>query len=176
MAYSFFSQGKKIVRFKRLPNKHIAGYMIYGIFKDNNYESGKRQESLLKDSDGNDVMYINPRYPVKNPEQNFKEIELEYNKNVTWTLPDDAFYGRDYKFQIFINGALLPTLFYDYNKLTRVFTINTTLKEIDPNDTITLKYWRDYIVLEFDINEECDILVKPVFRPGYDYGYHNIII
>lgn len=173
--------GKRIVRFRRLNNQHIAGYMIYGVYDDSSYPSGTRTESLLKDSFGKDLMYENPELPCLDPDE-IKVIDLEWNNNVTWELPEDAFYDKDHRFKLYMNGSPLPKLYYDYNKLTRRFTINTTLKPCSASDTFKLEYYRDYIKIEFTLDTSIpngdpkDIIIKPVFRHGYRYGYHNIII
>ena len=178
---TFDVYGKKIIRFRRLNNRHIAGYMIYGVFKDSSYQSGIRTESMLKDVNGNDLMYKNPELPCLDPDE-IKRIDLEWNTEVTWKLPDDAFYDKDHRFTLYMNNAPLPRLYYDYNKITRTFTINTTLKACSQLDKFELEYFRDYIKVELfldssDVNSDPDsIIIKPVFRHGYRYGYHNIII
>ena len=154
----------KTITFKRLDNKNVKGYEIYGLFKDNNYSSGIREE--LIDS------FENPSKPnVKK-----KSIELEYNVNATWQLPNDLYTDSDHKFSFYINDFILNTLYFQYNKYNRLLTIDTNLKPIDPNDKFRLDYYRDMITKTYPLEQNCEIKIKPVFADTYTYGNHNIII
>ena len=46
-------------------------------------------------------------------------IDLEYNDNYTWELPKDLYTDRDHKFKVYINDAVLNTLYYQYNKYSK---------------------------------------------------------
>jgi hypothetical protein len=154
----------KKITFKRLTNKHVKGYEIYGLFADPNYSSGIREELL--------DYIINPSEP--NVEKTV--IELEYNDNATWQLPKDLYTDRDHKFQFFINDFILSTLYFQYNKYNRLLTIDTNLKPITINDTFRLEYYRDMITKTYPLEQDCSIKIKPIFTDTYAYGTHNIII
>lgn len=164
MSYLLPALLKKTITFKRLNNKHVKGYEIYGLFPDNNYSSGIREELL--DS------FDNPSEP--NVERT--SIKLEYNDNATWELPKDLYTDRDHKFKLYINDAIVTTLYYQYNKYNRMLTIDTNLKPIDISDTFTLEYYRDMITKTYELEENCTIKVKPIFADTYTYGNHNVII
>lgn len=155
---------RKNIKFKRLNNKHVKGYEIYGIFQDPSYGSGVREELL--DS------FPNP----DEPNTDLSSITLEYNENVTWELPSDLYTDRDHKFKIFINNVVLSTLYYQYNKYSRLLTIDSNLKVIEPTDIIRLDYYRDMISKTYMVQEDCSIRVKPIFAETYKYGNHSIII
>ena len=103
-------------------------------------------------------------------------IKLEYNDNATWELPKDLYTDRDHKFKLYINDAIVTTLYYQYNKYNRMLTIDTNLKPIDISDTFTLEYYRDMITKTYELEENCTIKVKPIFADTYTYGNHNVII
>lgn len=155
---------QKEITFKRMSNRHVKGYEIYGLFPDENYTSGIRK--VLLD-------YIkNPGHP--NVDMSSKE--LEYNKNYTWKLPEDMFLDRDHKFKIFINNTIVNPLYFQYNKYSRLVTIDKNLKPIDINDKIRVDYFRDMITKTYSLDEDCTIQVVPIYADSYTYGNHNVII
>lgn len=155
---------KKTIKFKRLNNKHVKQYQVFGLFKDNGYTDGIRRE-LLDTID-------NPSVP--NVESSSKI--LEYNQDVTWVLPEDLFTDSAHKFSVFLNDAILSPLNYKYNKYTRKLTIDTNLQPVTSNDKIRLDYYRDMITKTYVLEENCKIKVQPVFTDDYTYGNHNIIL
>ena len=154
----------KTITFKRLNNKHVKGYEVYGLFPDNNYSSGIREE--LIDS------FDNP----SEPNVDKTSVLYEYNDNYTWKLPNDLFMDRDHKFKIFINDSILSTLYYQYNKFTKLITIDKNLKPLEKDDKIKLEYFRDMITKTYVLETNCNIRVKTIFADTYTYGNHNIII
>lgn len=155
---------EKTISFKRLNNRHVRGYKIYGLFKDNNYSSGIRR--MLLDN------FENP----SEPNVDRTSVELKYNQNATWELPGDIFIDRDHKFKLFMNDSILTSLYYQYNKYTRLLTIDTNLKPININDRFRLEYYRDRIKRTYTLEDNCKIEVVPVYADTYTYGNHNIII
>ncbi len=155
---------KKTITFKRLNNKNVYGYEIYGLFKDDNYASGIREELL--DSFEN----------LSEPNTSLTDIILEFNQKYTWQLPEDIYIDRDHKFKIYINNAIVSTLYYQYNKYNKMLTIDKNLKTINAGDTIKLQYFKDTITKTYMLEQDCQIKVKPIFRQTYSYGTHNIII
>lgn len=154
----------KTITFKRLSNKHVKGYEIYGLFPDSTYSSGLREELI-------DV-FDNP----SEPNVQRTEIKLQYNDNYTWQLPSDLYTDRDHKFRIYINDTILSTLYYQYNKYNRFLTIDRNMKVLDVLDEITLSYFRDMITRSYPLQNDCQIKVKPIFADSYTYGNHNVII
>ena len=155
---------KKSITFKRMDSKNVIGYEIYGLFKDSNYASGIREE-LIDTID-------NP----SEPNTSLTSIILEFNNSYTWKLPDDIYLDRDHKFKIYINGFIVSTLYYQYNKYNKLLTINKNLKTIEPDSTIKLEYFKDTITKSYMLEEDCQIKIKPIFSESYTYGTHNIII
>jgi hypothetical protein len=156
---------KKTISFRRLTSKNVISYEVYAHYKDNNYSSGIRTELL-------DTI-INPTVP--NPV--LKRIELEYTTNVTWDLPDDAYLDKDYRFRMYLNDVLLTSLHYKYNRLSKLITLNTDiLEDYNVNDKLELEYYQDIITKDYTPDGNCEISIKPVFKDGYTYGTHNIII
>lgn len=154
----------KTIKFKRMNNKHIKGYEIYGVYQDDNFESGIREDLI--------DYFDNPSEP--NTER--VSLVLEYNDNYTWELPNDIFLDRDHKFKIFINDFIVSPLFYQYNKYTRKVTIDKNLKPIQANDKIVVEYFRDYVTKSYTLDENCNIKIRPIFADTYTYGNHNVII
>lgn len=155
---------KKIITFRRLTPKHVLGYEIYGTFKDDNYTSGIRTELL--------EAFDNPVVP--NPIVN--RIELPYNDNATWELPYDAYLDRDHQFRLYLNGFILSSLCYNYNRLSKLITLDTVMKNYTVNDKIEMEYYQDIITREYMLESDCEITVKPIFTESYTYGNHNVII
>ena len=161
---------KKKITFRRLASKNVIAYKVYGIFKDSNYASGLRNELL-------DVIE-NPYYP--NPI--LTEIELEYNDNATWKLPDDAFLDKDHQFRMFMQKTyepdymVLPSIAFSYNRLTKLITLDIVMKDYDVGDKIKLEYYKDVIIKEYVVADDCTINITPVFKDDYNYGTHNIIM
>lgn len=154
----------KTITFKRLNNKHVKGYEVYGLFPDSNYTSGIREE--LIDS------FENP----SEPNVLRTSIPLDYNDNYTWTLPKDLYTDREHKFKLYINDSIVSTLYYQYNKYNKLLTVDRNLKVIEPSDTIRLDYFRDMITKTYPLENNCSIKVKPIFADTYTYGNHNVII
>lgn len=155
---------KKRIAFRRLSNKSVISYEIYGDFKDSNYASGIRTELL--DTVPN---------PVE-PSPSIKKIKLEYNDNATWELPADAYLDRDHQFRLFMNNFIVSSLCFSFNRVTKMITLDTNMKELTVNDTMELEYYQDLIVKEYMLEDDCIIHVKPIFTESYTYGKHNVII
>ena len=96
---------KKTITFQRLPAKNVIAYEIYAKIPDSNYDSGIRNELL--------EVFDNPL----EPEPRVKRIELGYNKDATWKLPNDAFLDRDHQFRLYINDVIVSSLCYNYNRI-----------------------------------------------------------
>ena len=156
---------KKKITFQRLSEKNVIGYEIWGMFKDDTYDSGIR----------NDLLEIidNPSEP--NPV--IKRISLEGNENATWKLPNDAFLDRDHQFRLYINDVIVSSLCYNYNRISRLITLDTVLREYSlSDDKVELEYYQDLIIKEYMLEDNCEIFVKPVFTQSYTYGDHNVIM
>ncbi len=159
---------RKTITFKRLPLKHVSGYKIYGEFKDSNYTSGVRRE-LIETID-------NP--PVPNVKE--KTIDLPYNQDATWKLPDDAYLDRDHSFYMRLtNGQLteqLGSMYLAFNRITKLITLDTVAKDYNESSKVQLTYFQDLIARTYICNADCKILVVPIFVDSYTYGSHNVII
>lgn len=155
---------RKNITFRRLPTKACSGYEIYGEFKDSTAASGKRLELLDK--------FQNP----SEPSPVTKRITLSQEKEPTWMLPWDAFLDRNHKFRLFLNNAALPNLYYNYNRATRLFTIDEQLQEYVPSDTVELEYYVDVIQRSYQLEEDCRIIIRPTFSQDYGFGDHNVIM
>lgn len=155
---------EKTISFRRLTSKNVVAYEVYTTYKDKNYSSGMRSELL-------DTI-PNPKYP----QPVLTEIDLPYNDNATWQLPDDALLDRDHQFRMFLNDFVLSSMCYNYNRVTKLITIDTNIKDYTVNDKVTLQYYKDIITKRYPFTEDCTLSVKPIFRDDYNYGDHNIII
>lgn len=155
---------KKTISFRRLTSKNVVSYEVYAHYKDNNYKSGIRTELL-------DTI-INPSVPTPV----LKRIPLNYNDNITWELPYDAYLDKDYRFRLYLNDTLLNSLQYKYNRLSKLITLNIDILEYTVNDKLELEYYQDIITKEYMPEENCEITIKPVFKDGFTYGTHNVII
>jgi hypothetical protein len=155
---------KKTITFRRLTSKNVLAYEIYATYKDDTYISGVRTELL--DTIENPI--------VPNPV--IKRIELNYNDNATWKLPYDAYLDRDHQFRLYLNGAIVSTMCYNFNKVSKLITLDTILKKYTVNDKIEIEYYQDIITKDYMLEKNCEISIKPIFTESYTYGYHNIII
>lgn len=155
---------KKTITFRRLPAKNVVAYEIYASYQDSNYASGVRTELL-------DTIQ-NPNMP----ETYVKRIPLDYNGNATWKLPDDAYLDRDHQFRLYLNGFMLSSLAYSFNRITKLITLDTVMKKYTVNDKVEMEYYQDLIVKDYMLEENCSIKVKPIFTESSQYGFHNVII
>ena len=155
---------KKNISFRRLPRNACSMYEIYAEYEDATQASGVRTELIDTIS--------NP----SEPSPVIKRISLEHEKEPTWMLPDDAFYDRDHHFRLFQNGHALPTIYYNYNRVTKLFSLDEQIMPYQVSDEMELEYYVDVIEKSYQFEEGCKIIVRPVFSGNYDYGDHNIII
>ena len=155
---------KKTITFQRLPAKNVIAYEIYAKIPDSNYDSGIRNELL--------EVFDNPL----EPEPRVKRIELAYNKDATWKLPDDAYIDRDHQFRLYLNDFILGTMAYTYNRVNKLISMDIVMKNYTPNDKVELEYYQDLITRSYMLEKNCQIYVKPIFTDSYTYGYHNVII
>ena len=170
MNYTLPALITKKITFRRLASKNVVAYQVHGTFKDSNYASGLRHELL-------DTI-TNPYCP--NPI--LTEIPLGYNDNATWKLPDDAFLDRDHQFRMFLKKTyepdfmVLPSIAFSYNRLTKLITLDTAMKDYELGDEVKLEYYKDVIVKEYAVVDDCTISITPIFKDDYNYGTHNIIM
>jgi hypothetical protein len=155
---------KKTISFRRLTSKNVLAYEVYATYKDDTYTSGVKTELL--DTIENPII----------PNPITKRIELLYNDNATWELPYDAYLDRDHQFRLYLNDFILSSMCYNYNRLSKLITLDTVMKEYTNNDKLELEYYQDIITKEYMLDKNCEITVKPVFTDSYTYGYHNVII
>lgn len=154
---------KKTINFRRLTSKNVLAYEVYATFKDDTYTSGIKTELL--DTIENPII----------PNPITKRIELSYNDNATWELPYDAYLDRDHQFRLYLNDFILSSMCYNYNRLNKLITLDTVMKEYTDSDKLELEYYQDIITKEYMLDKDCEITVKPVFTDSYTYGYHNVI-
>lgn len=155
---------KKTITFRRLSNKNVLEYKIYGTFKDDTYSNGIRCDLLDT---------------IKNPSLPSPcmiRIKLPYNDNATWKLPEDAYLDRDYQFRLYLDGFILSSMAYAYNRVTKLITLDTVMKEYNVNSKLEMEYYRDVITKSYVLENDCQITVKPIFAETYSFGTHNIII
>jgi len=155
---------KKTITFRRLASKNVLSYEVYATYKDDTYSSGVRTELM-------DTIQ-NPNVP--NPI--IKRIDLSYNDNATWELPYDAYLDRDHQFRLYLNGFILNSLCYNYNRLSKLITLDTVMQNYTVNDKMEMEYYQDIITKDYMLEKDCQISIKPVFTESYSYGYHNVII
>lgn len=155
---------KKTITFRRLTSKSVTAYEIYAKYKDDTYASGIRTE-LLETIENPDV-----------PNPVVKRIELPYSDNATWELPHDAYLDRDHQFRMYMNGFILSTMTYSFNRIHKLITLDTVMKKYTLNDKIELEYYLDIISRDYMLENNCEIYVKPIFTESYTYGNHNVII
>lgn len=155
----------KKITFRRLSNPAVKEYQIFGNFPDDTYASGIRTELL-------DTI-PNPKLPES---VIISRIKLDYNQEATWKLPADIYLDRDYQFRLYVNGFILPTSMYQYNRLRKMVTIDHLLKPITVSDLVEMEYYRDLITRSYPLESDCTISIKPVFTDDYSYGTHNVII
>lgn len=163
MAYIIPAEMKKKITFKRLTARNVLRYEIYGEFKDN---SSSGIKTRLLDTIEN---------PTE-PSLYLHKIPLEYNMDATWKLPDDAYFDRDHQFRIYINDVVLSPMCYKFNRRAKLITLDVLMKEYHVTDKVELEYYRDLIVKEYMVDDDCMIKVKPIFSMLHSYGDHNVII
>lgn len=161
--YTFAAMQTKTITFKRLTSKNIKAYEIYATYKDDKFTSGLRTE--LMDTIENPVI----------PNPVLIKIELPYNDNATWKLPDDAYLDRDHQFRLFLNDFILSSMYYSYNRITKLITLDTVAKKYELGDKVHMEYYKDIITKTYVVEQDCTITIKPVFVESYTYGTHNVI-
>lgn len=164
MAYIIPSLLKKTISFKRLTARNVLAYEVYATYKDDTYASGVRTELL-------DTIQ-NPTVPSPI----IKRIELTYNDNATWKLPHDAYLDRDHQFRLYLNNFIISSMCYRYNRVSKLITLDTVMKEYTINDKIEMEYYQDIITKDYMLEQNCEISIKPIFTESYTYGYHNVIV
>lgn len=154
----------KNITFPRMRKKDIEKYEIWGVFKDPSYDSGFRYELL--------ETIPNPEFPT------FVEYSkmYEYSITNTYELPKGCVIDREHKLRVYIDGALISSLWHTHNRKTNMFTINKTKISMDSSTEIMVKYYKDVIQKEYALTSDCEIIVKPIFLASYHYGDHNIIL
>lgn len=155
---------KKTITFRRLTSKNVLAYEVYATYKDNNNTSGIRTELL--DTIENPTV----------PQPTVKRITLQYNENATWELPYDAYLDRDHQFRLYLNGFIVSSMCYKFNRLTKLITFDTVMKSYTVNDTMEMEYYLDIITKDYMLEEDCELSIKPIFTDTYTYGNHNVII
>lgn len=155
---------KKTITFQRLKAKNVVAYEVYATYKDDKYESGIRTELL--DTIENPII----------PNPVIKRIELNYNDNATWELPYNAYLDRDHQFKLYLNDSIVSSMCYKFNRLSKLITLDTIIKKYTVNDKMEMEYYEDIITMDYMLEENCEISIKPIFTESYTYGYHNIII
>lgn len=154
----------KTITFRRLSLKNVLRYEIYATYRDATYTSGLRRELL-------DTIE-NPTVP--NP--CVKRIELKYNTDTTWRLPEDAYLDRDHKFRLYLDGIMVTSMAVSFNRLTKLITLDSVMKTCDLNTKIEMEYYQDLISKDYLLEQDCQIFVKPIFSDSYRFGFHNVII
>ena len=154
----------KKITFKRMDQRKVSSYQVYALYPDNTYSSGIREELL--DTINN----------TQSPNCDLTSIEYKYNINYTWKLPYDLYTDQDHKFKIYINGKILSSLYYQFNKYNNLLTIDQNLKVLEETDIIRIDYYRDMISKSYILENDCTIKVIPVFNEDYVFGNHNIIL
>lgn len=155
---------KRTIVFHRMNSKIVDSYKIYTIFQDDTYSIGFRQE-LLDEIKNPDI-----------PDVKVAKIPLEYNENLTWKSPNDIYMDIDHPFHLYINGFIVSPLMYEYNRITKLITINSKLLKVEQDATIELEYFRDIITKTYLLDDDCKIKVVPVYKKEAQIGKHNVII
>ena len=155
---------QKTISFKRLKSKNIKSYKVYTKTIDSNYASGIRTD-LIDEIENPSI-----------PSPYLKKITLPYSINNTWKLPDDIYMDKDHPFRVIVDGNQISSLYYTANKLTNLLTINSNTMMISSSTVIEIEYFQDIIVKSYMVEQDCEIIVEPVFQNTYNYGKHNIIV
>lgn len=154
----------KKIKFVRLPTNICSGYNVYGIFQDPGYSSGIRRDLLDR--------IENPG----TPSVEIVSIVLKSTGEPTWTLPEEAFLGREHPFRLKMNNAYLSSMYYSYNKVNRLISVDTELIKWNYGDKMELEYYRDVINARYTVSADCEIIVQPIFISSASVGDHNVIL
>lgn len=164
MDYIIPTMIKKKISFLKLSDRFCSSYKIYAVFKDDEYASGTRTELVDE---------------FENPKEDTPVLitkELDKVQEPTWKLPEDAYLDQDHPFYLYQNDFIINTIFYSYNRVTRLITLDTTLKPYSINDDMKIKYYKNIITREYSFEEDCDINIVPIFTDSSVFGNHNIIL
>ena len=164
MSYLIPGLLKKTITFRRLGTKNVLKYEVYASYKDSSYASGIRQELL-------DTI-PNPSVP----DPHVVRITLPYNDNATWDLPEDAYLDRDHQFHLYLNGFILSNMAYAFNRVAKLITLDTVMKQYDVNSKLEMVYYHDSITTSYMLSDDCELRVKPICTDSYTFGTHNVII
>ena len=140
---------KNTITFDRIPYYLCAGYNVKITYNDNTSET----------------IYIKNTQTSNNV---LEEKELEYNVDLTWRLPNNLIATSAADIKIFVNNTELDLLYYNYNKLDNLITIDNI--NVTKNDIIKVQYQCDKIIYEHNTHEKCKYEIFPVYKNNYKIG------
>lgn len=155
---------KKTIKFPRLSSKNVISYEVYTKTVDTTYSSGIKTELI-------DTI-LNPNIPSPV----LKTLEYQYSSNFTWNLPKNIYLDRDRKLVVLVDNIPISNLYYTVNKLSGIFTINTNCVTVNGYSIVSIIYYEDIIEKSYMLEQNCDIIVKPIMIESYHYGKHNVIL
>lgn len=150
--------------FIRMPYTECDEYAIYVEYVDQDL---RKQREFVK---------CIPNKPE--PDIETRTVPLEYNIDLTWTLPDDVYMDKDHRIVLYKNGFMLNPFVYDYNRVSNMLTINQSMEAVEMGDEITMTYYRDVIrgsILLAEYQTDARLIIKPHLINGR-VGRHQIIV
>lgn len=149
---------KRKITFLRNNNSDIYAYLITVIETNNGVES---KYSL--------PLILNP----DKPNLLTKRVSIIVNDSVNVDVPKDIFVDTSHDIKLYINGSIVSTLIYEYNKTINQIKLHTPL---NLDDAIELEYYRDEMVAYHDSNKLCRYVVSPIYSKTNNLGDHNLLL
>lgn len=97
--------------------------------------------------------------------------ELQYNSELLWILPSNICATSAADIKVYINNVELNTNYYDYNKASKMISINEV--DVTKNDVIEVEFDTDKIQYIHNSEKTCKYYVYPVFKNNYKIGQHT---
>ena len=142
------------ITFNRIPYYLCSGYNIKITYNDN----------------ASEIVYVE-NTQSSNP---IKELqEFDYNVDLTWKLPSNVIATSATDIKVFINSVEIDTMYFNYNKLENLITIDGI--DVTPNDIVKIEYNCDKILYEHNTTNLCSYKIYPIYKNNYKIGQHTKI-
>lgn len=143
---------KNTITFIRMPYYLCSGYNLKITYEDGTSE----------------IIYIEN---TQTPNEVIEEKEFDYNIDLTWKLPDYIVATSTEDIIVFINGTEISSIYYNYNKLGNLISIDNL--DVTKNDIVKMQYKCDKIIYEHNTHKKCKYEVFPIYKNSYKLGQHT---
>lgn len=148
---------ENVISFRRISKEICDGYRI--IVKEN--VDGVIKEYVLDEIE-------NPKAPITVKEA----VELEYNEELKWQLPDDVVATGSDSISVWLNHVQLTTVQYTLSAKHKLLYLHS---QATPDDLIEVEYEVDRITYTHNTSNICEYSVVPIFKRTHSIGRHTVL-